>query len=241
VAERIDLSVVIPAYNEEGRLPATLQQISKHLAVTEITYEIIVVDDGSTDETGQVAASQAQSDPCVRLLTTPHLGKGGAVRRGALAATGERILFCDADLPMAAEELTRLPAMLGEHDVVIASREGASARRIGEPYYRHLMGRVFNVVVQALAIPGIQDTQCGLKCFTAASAGDIFSRQTVDGFGFDVEILFIARKLGYRITEIPITWSHRESSRVDPIRDTLRMLGDILRVRWNDVRGVYNR
>jgi dolichyl-phosphate beta-glucosyltransferase len=190
VAERIDLSVVIPAYNEEGRLPATLQQISKHLAVTEITYEIIVVDDGSTDETGQVAASQAQGDPCVRLLTTPHLGKGGAVRRGALAARGARILFCD-------EELTRLPAMLGEHDVVIASREGASARRIGEPYYRHLMGRVFNVVVQALAIPGIQDTQCGLKCFTAASAGDIFSRQTVDGFGFDVEILFIARKLGY--------------------------------------------
>jgi dolichyl-phosphate beta-glucosyltransferase len=241
VAERIDLSVVIPAYNEEGRLPATLQQISKHLAVTEITYEIIVVDDGSTDETGQVAAIQAQSDPCVRLLTTPHLGKGGAVRRGALAARGERILFCDADLPMAAEELTRLPAMLGEHDVVIASREGASARRIGEPYYRHLMGRVFNVVVQALAIPGIQDTQCGLKCFTAASAGDIFTRQTVDGFGFDVEILFIARKLGYQITEIPITWSHRESSRVDPIRDTLRMLGDILRVRWNDVRGVYKR
>jgi dolichyl-phosphate beta-glucosyltransferase len=241
VAERINLSVVIPAYNEEGRLPSTLQQISKHLAGTDITYEIIVVDDGSTDETGKVVASQAQSDPCVRPLMTRHAGKGAAVRSGALAARGERILFCDADLPMAAEELTRLPAMLGEHDIVIASREGTAARRIGEPYYRHLMGRVFNVVVQALAIPGIQDTQCGLKCFTAASARDIFIRQTVDGFGFDVEILFIARKLGYRIAEIPITWSHRESSRVDPVRDTLRMLADILRVRWNDVRGVYNR
>jgi dolichyl-phosphate beta-glucosyltransferase len=241
VAERIDLSVVIPAYNEEGRLPATLQQISKHLTGTDIRYEIIVVDDGSTDETREVAASQAQSDPCVRLLMTRHAGKGAAVRSGALAARGERILFCDADLPMAAEELTRLPVMLSEHDVVIASREGASARRMGEPYYRHLMGRVFNVVVQALAIPGIQDTQCGLKCFTAASAGDIFTRQTVDGFGFDVEILFIARKLGYRIAEVPITWSHRESSRVDPVRDTLRMLGDILRVRWNDLRGVYGR
>jgi glycosyltransferase involved in cell wall biosynthesis len=241
VAERIDLSVVIPAYNEEGRLPATLQQISKHLAGTDIVYEIIVVDDGSTDETSEVAANQSQSDPCVQVLMKRHAGKGAAVRSGALAARGARILFCDADLPMAASELTRLPAMLSEHDVVIASREGTDAQRIGEPYYRHLMGRVFNAVVQLLAIPGIQDTQCGLKCFTAASAREVFTRQTVDGFGFDVEILFIARKLGYRIVEIPITWSHRESSRVEPVRDTLRMLGDILRVRWNDIRGEYKR
>ena len=113
------------------------------------------------------------------------------------------------------------------------------ARRIGEPYYRHLMGRVFNGFVQLLAVPGIQDTQCGLKCFTDESARRVFSLQRLDGFGFDVEILFIARKLGYRIHEVPITWSHRDSSRVDPVRDTLRMLADILRVRWNDFRGVY--
>jgi glycosyltransferase involved in cell wall biosynthesis len=218
-----------------------LQDISKHLAGTGSTYEIIVVDDGSTDDTGEVTAAQSQADPCVRLLMTRHAGKGAAVRAGALAARGHRVIFCDADLPMAAEDLTRLAAMLDDHEVVIASREGLGARRLGEPYYRHMMGRVFNFVVQLLAIPGIQDTQCGLKCFTAESAHRVFSLQTVDGFGFDVEILFIARKLGYRIREVPITWSHRESSRVDPVRDTLRMLGDILRVRWNDLRGVYGR
>jgi dolichyl-phosphate beta-glucosyltransferase len=137
------------------------------------------------------------------------------------------------------EDLTRLAAMLAHYDVVIASREGSGARRLGEPYYRHLMGRVFNLIVQIAAIPGIQDTQCGLKCFTAACAQKVFRLQTVDGFGFDVEILFIAKKLGFRVTEVPITWSHRDSSRVDPVRDTLRMLGDIARVRWNEFRGVY--
>ncbi|MFN0073504.1 MAG: dolichyl-phosphate beta-glucosyltransferase [Chloroflexota bacterium] len=241
MAERIDLSVVIPAYNEQGRLPATLAEISQHLAATSSSYEIIVVDDGSTDATGEVTASQAQSDPHVQLLMTRHAGKGAAVRSGALAARGTRVLFCDADLPMAPAELTRLAAMLADHDIVIASREGSGASRLGEPYYRHLMGRVFNLIVQVLAIPGVQDTQCGLKCFTAESAAKIFRLQTVEGFGFDVEILYIARKLGYHLLEVPIIWSHRESSRVDPVRDTLRMLGDILRVRWNDLRGVYGR
>jgi dolichyl-phosphate beta-glucosyltransferase len=240
VAEEVDLSVIVPAYNEERRLPGTLHEISRHLAATGFTYEIIVVDDGSTDETGDVTSVQAQSDPCVQLLMTRHAGKGAAVRSGAQAARGRRVLFCDADLPMAAEDLTRLAAMLGDHDVVIASREGLGASRIGEPYYRHLMGRVFNGFVQLLAVPGIQDTQCGLKCFTDESARRVFSMQTLDGFGFDVEILFVARKLGYRIHQVPITWSHRDSSRVDPIRDTLRMLADILRVRWNDFRGVYH-
>jgi len=239
VADALDLTVVIPACNEEGRLPGTLQEISNHLAATGSTYEILVVDDGSTDRTGEVTALQAQRDTNIKLLARPHAGKGAAVRAGALAAKGGRVLFCDADLPMAPEDLTRLAAMLDQHDVIIASREGMGARRIGEPYYRHLMGRVFNLIVQLLAVPGVQDTQCGLKCFTTESAGRVFSLQTVEGFGFDVEILYIARKLGYRIQEVPITWSHRESSRVDPVRDTLRMLGDILRVRWNDLRGLY--
>jgi dolichyl-phosphate beta-glucosyltransferase len=241
VADAIDLSVVIPAYNEERRLPGTLQEISNHLAGTGSTYEILVVDDGSTDGTGEVTALEAERDPNIKLLPARHAGKGAAVRSGALAARGQQVLFCDADLPMAAEDLTRLADMLAQHDIIIASREGMGARRIGEPYYRHLMGRVFNLVVQFLAIPGVQDTQCGLKCFTAESARRVFSLQTVEGFGFDVEILYIARKLGYRIYEVPITWSHRESSRVDPIRDTMRMLGDIVRVRWNDLRGVYSK
>jgi len=241
VADAIDLTVVVPAYNEERRLPGTLQEMSDHLAATGSTYEILVVDDGSTDRTGEVTALQAQKDPNIKLLPMQHAGKGAAVRNGALTARGRRVLFCDADLPMSAEDLTRLADMLVQRDIIIASREGMGARRIGEPYYRHLMGRVFNLIVQLLAIPGVQDTQCGLKCFTAESASRVFGLQTIDGFGFDVEILYIARKLGYRIQEVPITWSHRESSRVDPIRDTLRMLGDIIRVRWNDLRGVYSK
>lgn len=233
------ISVVIPAYNEERRLPGTLAEISRHLSSRPHSYEIIVVDDGSTDTTGEVAANQAQLDPHVRLLMTRHAGKGAAVRSGVRASRGARILFCDADLPMAADDLTRLADLLDGHQVVIASREGAGARRLDEPYYRHLMGRVFNRLVQALAVRGIQDTQCGLKCFTAESGREIFARQRIDGFGFDVEVLFIARRLGYNVLEVPITWSHRESSRVDPWRDTLKMLADIVRVRWNDARGLY--
>lgn len=234
-----ELSIVIPTYNEERRLPQTIAEVSDHLARAAVGYEIIVADDGSVDETGQVAADAAQLDPHIRLLMLRHCGKGAAVRAGMLAAQGARRLFCDADLPMAADDLTRLAAMLGDYDVVIASREGQGARRIGEPYYRHLMGRVFNGIVQTLATPGIHDTQCGLKCFTAESASSIFAQQTIDGFGFDVELLYLARRLRYSINEVPITWQHRPSSRVDPLRDTLRMLRDVLRVRWNDACGRY--
>jgi dolichyl-phosphate beta-glucosyltransferase len=240
-SEHTDLSVVVPAYNEEHRLPDTLAKLSRHLSSTSLRYEIIVVDDGSTDETGEVATAQAQLDPHIRLLMTRHAGKGAAVRSGALSARGRSVLFCDADLPMEPSELTRLAQKLDHFPVVIASREGQGARRFGEPFYRHLMGRVFNRIVQFLAVPGIEDTQCGLKCFRLESARDIFARQRVDGFGFDVEILFLARKLGYQIAEVPITWSHRDLSRVDPVRDTLRMLADIVRVRINDLSGRYSR
>jgi dolichyl-phosphate beta-glucosyltransferase len=161
------------------------------------------------------------------------------VRTGALEARGNLVVFCDADLSQPVEEITRLALLIDGAQVAIASREGEGARRDNEPPYRHMMGRAFNWIVRILAVPGIQDTQCGLKCFTRPAAHNIFSRQTVNGFGFDVEVLFIARKLGYRIVEVPITWRHVPASRVDPVRDTLRMLVDVVRVRINGALGVY--
>ena len=234
------LSVVIPAYNEESRLPSTLAHVSEYLASRRDPYEVIVVVNGSTDRTAEVAKAAAERDPNLRLVLTPLRGKGRAVKIGVGEALGERVLFCDADLSTPIDEAVALADRLGEEfGVVIATREGSGSRRVGEPYVRHLMGRGFNLVVRALALPGIQDTQCGFKAFTRAAARDIFPRQTLPGFGFDVEILYIARKRGYRILEVPVTWVYRSSSRVEPVRDTFRMFTDLLRVRLNDLRGRY--
>ena len=234
------LSVVIPAYNEEGRLPGTLAHVLAYLEGQGLTFEILAVDDGSTDRTVEVVKQLAGRDERIRVIREGHRGKGAAVRAGALAAAGQRIVFCDADLSNPVEELTRLPARLVEAPVVIASREGHGANRVDEPFYRHLMGRVFNFVVRSLAVPGVHDTQCGLKAFTREAARELFSRQTIEGFGFDVELLFLARKHGYRVLEIPVTWRHVPASRVDPLRDTLRMFTDVLRVRWNELLRKYD-
>jgi dolichyl-phosphate beta-glucosyltransferase len=234
------LSIVIPAYNEAERLPATLAQLGAFLHNEDYTAEILVVDDGSVDGTAAVVQRAAAANPAIRLIAAPHRGKGAAVRRGMLAAAGQVRLMCDADLSMPAAELPKLLAALAAGaDVALATREGAGARRIGEPFLRHLMGRVFNLLVRALAVPGLQDTQCGFKAFTATSAELLFSRATVDGFGFDVEILYLARKHGQRLAEVPIAWYYQPSSRVSPWRDTIRMVRDVLRVRWNDWRGRY--
>lgn len=234
------LSVIIPAYNEERRLPSTLDRASQYLDGRGKPYEILVVVNGSTDRTAEVAKAAAARDPSVRLILTPLRGKGRAVKIGALEARGERVLFCDADLSTPIQEAVALTELVGDaYQIAIASREGLGARRVGEPYSRHLMGRVFNGLVRALAVPGIQDTQCGFKAFTRACAHDVFGRQTLTGFGFDVELLYLARKRGYAIREVPVTWVYQPSSRVDPLRDTVRMFGDVLRVRLNDLRGRY--
>jgi glycosyltransferase involved in cell wall biosynthesis len=233
------LSIVIPAYNEATRLPGTLERVLAYLDQGDSSFEVLAVDDGSSDRTAELVERIAADEPRIRLLREPHRGKGAAVRAGALAARGAVVLFTDADLSHPVEELTRLPGLLDGAQVVIASREGAGARRLAEPLYRHLMGRVFNRFVRLLAVPGIEDTQCGLKCFTAPAARELFKRQTIDGFGFDVELLFLARKLGYRVREVSVTWRHVPASRVDPLRDTLRMVADVVRVRWNDLLGRY--
>jgi glycosyltransferase involved in cell wall biosynthesis len=234
------LSIVIPAYNEETRLPATLARTSDALESRGEPYEVLVVVNGSTDRTAEVVKSAAERDGNIRLIVTPLAGKGRAVKIGVSEARGDRIVFADADLSTPIEEVIGLTERLdAAHQVVIASREGTGARRMGEPYVRHLMGRVFNLLVQVLAVRGIQDTQCGFKAFTRACAQDVFGRQQITGFGFDVEILYLARKRGYGIREVPVTWAYAASSRVDPLRDTIRMFRDVLAVRLNDLRGLY--
>jgi dolichyl-phosphate beta-glucosyltransferase len=239
--DRPSLSLVVPAYNEELRLPSTLEKMQAFLSQQSFSFEVLVVDDGSADDTAGVVERATKGFQQLRLLREPHRGKGHAVRQGMLAAAGRIVMFCDADLSMPIEEVVKFPeALRGPYGVAIGSREVAGARRIGEPGHRHLMGRVFNLIVRLLAIPRLQDTQCGFKAFTRESTQQIFKLQTIDGFGFDVEVLYIARKLGIGITEVPISWYYCASSRVDPIRDTIRMFKDVLEVRSRDRRGVYD-
>lgn len=237
------VSVVIPAYNEQARLPYTLAEIERFIAHDGLDCEILVVDNGSTDATSAVVLqAMSRFGPRLRLLRTDSRGKGLAVQTGMLAARGGVAVFADADLSWPLEELRRFPTLVTDATpVVIGSREGLGARRIGEPAYRHVMGRVYNYVVQRLALPGIEDSQCGFKAFRADAAARVFRLQRVRGFGFDVEVLFLARRLGYGIRTVPLRWEHKENSRVAPVVDTVRMLGDVGRVRLRAWRGQYER
>jgi dolichyl-phosphate beta-glucosyltransferase len=228
----ISLSVIIPAFNEERRLPATLERLITFLEGSGWDWEIRVIDDGSTDGTPQVVEHHHTVQPRIVLQQEPHRGKGGAVRAGMLRATARYRFLCDADLSMPAAELPRfLPPLAEGADIAIGSREGAEARRVGEPWRRHITGRGFNWAIQAIAIRGIPDTQCGFKMFTADAAERVFSHVTIDGWAFDVEALVIARALGLRIAIVPIEWHHRPESKVSVTRDAWRMLRDIWKVR----------
>ena len=176
------------------------------------------------------------------MLHQPRQGKGAAVQLGMLDGQGEYLFICDADFSMPVEEINKfMPPNSAPYDVAIASREAPGARRIGEPQYRHLMGRVFNFIVRVLAIPKIQDTQCGFKVFRREVARDVFALQTIDGWGFDVEVLFIALKHGYQLIEVPITWYYRPQSRISPLKDSINMVLEVLKVRRNGWRGLYDR
>ena len=235
------LSVVLPAYNEQARLPFTLQEVGRFLTERGLSCEVIVVDNGSTDSTSVVVQQAMSHVPGLRLLRTDRRGKGRAVRTGMLAAVGDVALFADADLSWPLEALTTFPALISDKTpVVIGSREGLGARRVGEPLYRHVMGRAFNRLVQALAVPGIEDTQCGFKCFRLDAARAIFSRETVDGWAFDVEILYLARALGFGIRAEPLRWEHMLNSRVAPVVDTISMVIEVLRIRVNAAAGRYD-
>lgn len=234
------LSIVIPAYNEEHRLPGSLQKIDEFLNQQSYTFEVIVVENGSTDRTTELVEQYQTTHPYVRLLHSAK-GKGCAVQTGMLAGRGRCLLICDADLAMPIDEVNKmLPVLLDGYDVVIASREGEGAVRFDEPYYRHLMGRVFNLIVRVLAIPGLQDTQCGFKMFRDAAAQDVFSRQTMTGWAFDVEVLAIALRRGYRVTEVPIHWYFMSESKISPLRDTFTMVNEVIKIRANVRRGLYD-
>ncbi len=231
---------MIPAYNEERRLPRTLPQAVEHLRAAPWTWEIRVVDDGSSDDTCAYVESVAAGEPRVILQREPHRGKGGAVRAGMLASNADYRFLCDADFSMPVAEVFRfLPPYLSSYDIAIGTREGPGAHRVGEPQGRHLMGRVFNGVIQATLLPGLADSQCGFKCFSAAAAQALFPHQTIDGFAFDVEVLFLARTLGMHVVEVPITWFYDDVSSVKPVRDTYRMLKEVLRIRFNHLAGRY--
>ncbi len=236
------LSIVIPAYNEETRLQNTLPQVAKFLTMQPYKAEVVVVDDGSVDRTAEVVEQIARQYSCIRLIRATHGGKGHAVKTGMLQINSEYAFLCDADLAMPITELPKfLPPLQNGYQVAIGSREGQGAVRYNEPFYRHLMGRVFNWLVKTMAVPGFEDTQCGFKCFHHSVRSDLFSHQTINGFGFDVEVLYIALKRGYRIIEVPIDWYYQTESKVHPIRDTLRMIRDIMAVRRNDRLSLYQK
>lgn len=245
------LSLVIPAYNEATRIAKTIAAATAYLGAQSYRWEILVVDDGSRDDTLRVAQVASAANPNVRVIANPHRGKAFAVRSGVVRARGSIVGFTDADLSTPIETLaTVLPYFGDRYDLVIGSREGSGAQRQGEPFHRHLMGRIFNALVQLIALPGIQDSQCGFKFMRSGVARALFADSLLyrEGAnpptgpavtGFDVELLFLARKRGLRIAQTPIYWCYFHSERVDPLRDSGRLLRDVLLVRWNAIRGRY--
>jgi len=233
-------SVIIPAWNEERRMPASLTRLAAFVEQQPYPVEVIVVDDGSEDATATIVDEFARTHSFVRLIRNPHGGKGAAIKTGVAHGLGEYLILSDTDLSVPIEELPKfLPPALNGYDVAIASREAPGAQRVDEPYYRHLMGRVYNLLVQVMAVPGIQDTQCGFKAFRRDVARQVFPLQTIEGWGFDVEVLFIARRLGYQVVEVPVVWHYGRESKVRPVRDTLNMVRDLWLVRRNARRGLY--
>jgi len=234
------LSIVIPAHNESLRLPATLTELAAFIKRQNFLTEILVVENASTDGTYEQAVDLCKNIPHASVVQEPIKGKGQAVKHGMLAAHGEYCLIFDADLAMPVKEIPKfIPPALTGFDIAIASREAKGAHRYEEPLYRHLVGRAFNFLVRVLTLPGLQDTQCGYKCFRSQVIEAIFNRQTMSGWAFDVELLVIAQQLGYSIKEIPIEWHYGAHSRVRMLNDAPRMLRDLFIIRAKVHRGEY--
>ncbi|MFV9674993.1 MAG: dolichyl-phosphate beta-glucosyltransferase [Anaerolineales bacterium] len=234
------LSIIVPAHNEENRLPQSLEAILEFVHTQPYESEIVIVENGSSDHTARISQDYAARHPEIQALQEPVAGKGLAVRRGMLAAKGDFRFICDADLSMPIDEVNLfLPPQAPPFDIAIASREIPGAVRYDEPHYRHLIGRAFNLLVRVVTLPGLQDTQCGFKCFRAEVAEELFPLQTIAGWTFDVEILFIARTRGMQVIEIPINWYFNSGSRVRILRDSATMFADLFRIRLNNLKGVY--
>lgn len=238
------VSVIIPTYNEGGCIQSNLEKAVNYLSAKFSQFEIIVVDDGSSDETPRQVAQAAHQEPRIRFVSFPtNRGKGFVVRQGVLEARGDAIFFTDADLSTPMEEVEEgLKGLHEGYQVVIASRQHPdSVITLRQGRGREAVGRAFNLVVRTLLSLPFQDTQCGFKCFSRKAAREIFSHARIDGLAFDVEILVIARRLGYRVKEVPVYWTNSPDSTVRPVRGSLRVLSELLRIYWNDVRGLYPR
>jgi glycosyltransferase involved in cell wall biosynthesis len=236
------LSIIIPAHNEEHRLPQTLQQVLSFVSQQTYSTEVLIVENGSSDRTLEIATEFASQHPEFRSICENGRGKGLAIRRGMLESTGEYRFMCDADLSMPVGEINRfLPPELVEFDIAIASREAAGAVRYHEPLYRHLGGRAVNWMIRLLILPGLHDTQCGFKCFKGNIADDLFGRQTITGWSFDVELLFIARRRHYKIREVPIPWYFNPESKIKAFKAAFQLGLDILFVWINFVSGKYTK
>lgn len=246
------LSVVIPSYNEMINLDrGVLDQVVEYLSAQKYEWEVVLTDDGSTDGTTEKLLAFAKKDPRIKVVTNVHAGKAPTVTSGMLKASGEWRLFTDFDQSTPLSEVEKLfESTQKGYDVVIGSREMVGAQRDKEPFYRRIMGRGFNLLVQMLAVPGILDTQCGFKLFSERATNDLFPRLYVYGSqkerqdaytgAFDVELLYLALKQNYLVQEVPITWFHNKTDRVSPIKDSVRMFIDILRMRFARIRGKYN-
>ena len=226
------LSIILPAHNEEQRLPETLQQVVQLIQSQSYEIEIVIVENASKDRTLDIAREFASQHENVLVLHEERPGKGLAVKEGMLAASGEYRFFCDVDFSMPITEIPKfLPPCQQKVDIAIASREAKGAIRYDEPLTRHIIGRVFNMVVWILVLPGINDTQCGFKCFSAEVTEKLFPLQSIHGWTFDVEILAIARQLGYKVVEVPVPWYYQPQSKVNVVRDLMRTLKELFKVR----------
>lgn len=236
------LSVIVPVHNEERRLPLCMARLMTYFSEQDYEIEIILVENGSQDQTSALAEQYAEANENVRVLHIAERGKGRAVRAGMLAAGGKWRFICDVDLSMPIEEIEKFLRFGDDHfDILIGTRQGAGAQRIGEPHYRHMMGRIATGIIKLFAISRFEDTQCGFKMFSAAVATDLFSIQRMNGIGFDVELLFLAIRRGYRIAEIPITWYFDPDSRMRLFSDSLNLLWEICKIQQHARRGDYDR
>jgi dolichyl-phosphate beta-glucosyltransferase len=238
----VTYSIILPAYNESARIAGTLEKILAHATRCGWNAEVIVVNDGSSDDTAEIVRECAGRHPVVRLLENPgNRGKGYSVRHGMLSARGDILLFSDADLSSPIEEADKLFAEIAEGaDLAVGSRwldRRLQIRR--QPLHRRFLGRIFNLALRVILGLQFKDTQCGFKAFTRRSAQTIFPLQKIERWGFDPELLYLAMRLGFDVREVPVAWSHREGTRIHPLRDGIRMFGELLRIRWYALKGNY--
>ena len=236
-------SIVLPAYNESERIASTIEKVLAHANQHDWSAEIIVVNDGSKDDTAQIVREYASQDPMLRLIENPgNRGKGFSVKNGMLHANGEILLFSDADLSSPIAEADKLFAAIRQGaDVAIGSRWLKTELQIQrQPFYRQIFGRVFNLALRVVLGLKFKDTQCGFKAFRRSAAMQLFPSQQIERWGFDPELLYLAKRYGIQVAEVPVAWSHREGTRINPLRDGIRMLGEMFVIRWNALTGKYD-